>query len=100
LEVNETVAAVSYSQTCWRNSVPSGDFSRRAMARRRETLTPEEAEWEATREERTRWLYRKLNERWAETKAAEEARERAEREAAERATRRKRIIRRLIPFLH
>jgi hypothetical protein len=40
------------------------------MAKR--TKTPEELEWEATREERERWMYRLLNERWREMAAREE----------------------------
>jgi len=40
------------------------------MAKRK--MTPEELEWESTREERERWMYRHMNKRWRETVAREE----------------------------
>jgi hypothetical protein len=60
------------------------------MPKKKRTLTPEEAEWEATRDERTRYIYGRLNRRWAELTAEQEA-PGLEGDAPRR-------VRRLIPF--
>ena len=66
------------------------------MAKKKPTLSPEEAAWEAAREERRQYLYRQGNEAWEEIKTREEARERRERET--RPEGRWRILRRLRRF--
>jgi hypothetical protein len=60
------------------------------MPKKKRTLTPEEVEWEATRDERTRYIYGRLNRRWAELTAEQEA------PALKGDVRRR--VRRLIPF--
>ena len=64
------------------------------MAKKEPEMSPERAQWEATREERERYLYRRANKMWEETKA----RESAEGEARARAESRWRILRRLKRF--
>ena len=68
------------------------------MVKRKRALSPEEAEWEATREERTRYIYQRLNDDWRERKARLEASEGSESEARGRAESRLRILRRLRRF--
>ena len=68
------------------------------MAKKRQALSPEELEWEATREERTRYIYRRLNEEWRDTKARLEAQERAKSETSAGGATRWRVLRRLRRF--
>ena len=68
------------------------------MAKKRRALSPEELEWEATREERTRYLYGRLNRTWAEVKAREDAKERTQGSESTPAAIRWRVLRRLRRF--
>ena len=64
------------------------------MAKKEPEMSPERAQWEATREERERYLYRRANQIWEETKA----RESSEDTARARSETRWRILRRLKRF--
>ena len=66
------------------------------MAKKKPALSAEEAAWEAAREERRRYLYRRGNEAWEEIKAREEAQEQRAGETS--AEGRWRILRRLKRF--
>ena len=61
---------------------------------KKKPMSPERAEWEATRAERERYLYGRANDMWRETKAREESK----REATEGTGRHLRILRRLRRF--
>jgi hypothetical protein len=64
------------------------------MAKKEPEMSPERAQWEATREERERYLYRRANQMWEETKE----RESGEATARARVETRWRILRRLKRF--